>query len=57
MLNKALLAAYRCPEEFCSYTLAGELSFNSGIFDLAATFFTASVSALLPRTQLRHTRD
>jgi hypothetical protein len=32
MLNKALLAAYRCPEEFCSYTLAEELSLNSGYF-------------------------
>jgi hypothetical protein len=32
MLNKALLAAYRCPEEFCNFTLSGELSAQLGYF-------------------------
>lgn len=32
MLNKALLAAYRCPEEFCHFSLAGELSAHAGYF-------------------------
>ena len=32
MLNKALLATYRCPEDFCTFTVANELSVTSGYF-------------------------
>lgn len=36
IFNKELLAAYRCPEEFCSHSVADKLSFNSGYFRFGA---------------------